>query len=237
MRVFVVGASSDIGLAICRKFLSEGWEVLAHYRTQRLELEFLARANPKKVDLVEIAFDDPLLIEENLARHKINYAKCDAMVNCAAAHEPRKFCDINASSIMHNFSVNVLPGLLIVRDMVPAMKQKKWGRMIHLSSVGVKFGGGTESFCYSLSKHTLEFMPADYKGWAADNIFLNVVRVGVTDTRIHNLNPSKNMAKRIEMIPAKRMATADEISKTVWFLGSQENSYITGQVISISGGE
>lgn len=237
MRVFVIGASSDIGLAVCEKYLSEGWDVLAHYRTHRTELQDLANANPERVDLLEINFDDPSAIEKSLAQHKANYSKCSSMINCAAFYEPGEFADITANSIIRTFSINVLPGLLIMRDMFPVMVERKWGRIVHLSSIGVKFGGGGNSFTYSLSKHALEFLPADYRMWASSNIFLNILRVGVTDTRIHRHNPSKDMAKRVEMIPAKRMAKASEIANAVWFLGSEENSYITGQTVSISGGE
>lgn len=237
MRVFVVGASSDIGLAVCEKYLSKGWDVLAHYRTQRAELQDLANAHINKLELLKINFEDPFSIENILGQHKANYSKCDSMINCAAFYEPGKFADITARNIITTFSINVLPGLLIMRDMLPAMTERKWGRIVHLSSIGVKFGGGAKSFAYSLSKHALEFFPADYRMWAASNIFLNILRVGVTDTRIHHLNTSKDMAKRIDMIPVKRMAKASEIANAVWFLGSEENSYITGQIVPISGGE
>jgi 3-oxoacyl-[acyl-carrier protein] reductase len=237
MRVFVTGASSDIGLAICQTFLSKGWDVLAHYRTPRAELNAIADANSAKVNLLKIDFNDPATIEKHLADHRDNYSECDALINCAALYAPEKFSEITADSVIRTFSVNVLPGLLFMRDMVPPMAQRKWGRIVHLSSIGVKFGGGSESFPYSLSKHALEFLPADHRIWASSNILLNVLRVGVTDTRIHLRNPSKSMAKRIELIPKKRMAETSEIAKAAWFFGSEENSYITGQVVSISGGE
>lgn len=237
MRVFVIGASSDIGLAVCKTFLANGWDVLGHYRTPRAELGALAAENVAKVSLLKIDFSDLATIEKYLAEHRENYSECDSMINCSAFFAPEKFLKITADSVIGTLSVNTLPGLLIMRDMVPAMTERKWGRIVHLSSIGVKFGGGSESFSYSLSKHALEFLPADHRVWASSNILLNVLRVGVTDTRIHRHNPSKNMAKRIEMIPIKRMAEASEIAKAAWFFGSEENSYITGQVVSISGGE
>ena len=237
MRVFVIGASSDIGLAVCEIFLANGWDVLAHYRTLRAELSALAAENHAKVNLLQLDFSDPATIEENLAEHRDNYSECDSVINCAAFYASEKFSEITAESLIEAVSVNTLPGLLVVRDIVPAMAARKWGRIVHLSSIGVKFGGGSESFSYSLSKHALEFLPADHRVWASSNILLNVLRVGVTDTRIHSHNPTKNMSQRVEMIPIKRMAEASEIAKAAWFLGSEENSYITGQTVSISGGE
>jgi NAD(P)-dependent dehydrogenase (short-subunit alcohol dehydrogenase family) len=80
-------------------------------------------------------------------------------------------------------------------------------------------------------------MPSDHKKWARHNVFYNTIRVGVTDTKIHKIDKSKNMDKRISLIPIGRMAKTEEISKFVYWLGSNENTYITGQIISVAGGE
>ncbi|MDP1773825.1 MAG: SDR family oxidoreductase [Methylobacter sp.] len=237
MRVFVIGASSDIGLAVCRYYLSEGWDVLAHYRTMRPELAELAEQNSGAIELLRIDFADTANLERILAKFKDQYLACDSMINCVATLNPLKFSDITANNILEHFSVNTLPGLLLMRDMVPAMAKRGWGRIVHLGSIGVKFGGGKESFGYSLSKHALEFLPSDYKDWASKGVLVNVLRVGVTNTRLHGSDPSKNMINRIRLIPMQRMASADEVAKAVGFFGSDINSYITGQVISVSGGE
>ena len=56
------------------------------------------------------------------------------------------------------------------------MAKKKWGRILNCSSIGIKFGGGFNSFNYSLSKHSLEFMPNNYKHWAKKNVFINLFK-------------------------------------------------------------
>ena len=68
-------------------------------------------------------------------------------------------------------------------------------------------------------------------------MFINTLRVGVTDTRMHKVDPNKDMSERVSMIPIKRMAVPEEIASTVYWLGSEENSFITGQVITAAGGE
>ena len=113
----------------------------------------------------------------------------------------------------------------------------KWGRIVHLGSIGVKYGGGRNNVAYSWSKYSLEFIPAEFADWAKDHVFINIARIGVTDTRIHQLDPSKDMVERIMKIPIQRMATTKEVAKAVIWLGSDDNQLITGQVIPISGGE
>ena len=63
------------------------------------------------------------------------------------------------------------------------------------------------------------------------------MRVGVTDTRVHKIDPEKDMNQRISMIPLGRMATPDEIANVVYWLGSDLNTFTTGQVITTAGGE
>ena len=74
-------------------------------------------------------------------------------------------------------------------------------------------------------------------GFSATWASSRTLRVGVTDTKIHKNDPTKDMKRRVEMIPAGRMASPDEIANIIFWLGSDQNTFTTGQVISSSGGE
>ena len=118
------------------------------------------------------------------------------------------------------------------------MLQQKWGRILNCSSIGIKFGGGTNSYNYTLSKHCLEFIPNSYKKWAKKNVFINNLRIGVTNTKIHKrMKKNFEIKKRIKLIPANRMAEPKEISVYITSLVTENNSYMTGQTITVSGGE
>ena len=106
-----------------------------------------------------------------------------------------------------------------------------------MSSINVKYGGGKGTFCYALSKHGLEFFPSKIKEWAKKNVLVNTLRVGATNTKLHKKLPYKNLKERAKLIPLKRFATINEIANYIYFLGSSKNTYITNEVISISGGE
>ena len=186
---------------------------------------------------LQIDFSDPQNLEDSLKEDPEPFLDTDVVVNAAALYESAPFVDITTQAILRIMTVNVLPGLQLMRTVAPAMVERGWGRIVHLSSIGVKFGGGSNSFAYALSKHAMEFMPSDHKGWAARNVFVNVIRVGVTDTRFHDNNPDKNLGERVAMIPAGRMASPDEIAKAVYWYGSENNSFTTGQVIAVAGGE
>ena len=235
--VLITGASSDIGLAACRIYLAAGWHVIGHYRTMRPEFKTLCWEAGTALAPWHCDFADTQALEAVLTVEPERFAAVDALVNLAAELRPKRFEQLEAAEILRSFAVNLVPGLLLMRTVTPGMIARGWGRIIHGSSIGVKYGGGAESFCYSLAKHGMEFMPSAHKQWAAAGVLVNVLRIGVTDTRFHAQAPGKNMVARAAMIPIGRMASAEEIAETLFWLGSEHNSYTTGQVIACAGGE
>jgi len=232
--VLILGASSDIGLAVCRRYLDAGWRVISHFRTHRPELEaFKGQAfEPWQFDLAETA-----KLERALADNADFFLRADAVVNLAAELKPLRFEQFSGSEVLATLAVNLLPGLLVMRTVGPAMAERGFGRIVHASSIGVRFGGGGDTFAYSLSKHAQEFIPRTARQWAEKNVFVNVLRVGVTDTRIHSKVPGKAMQDRIHLIPAKRAARTDEIAEAFFWFGSEANGFTTGQVVGVAGGE
>ena len=234
--VLITGAASDIGIAICLKYLSKGYRVLGLYNQGQPALTRLAKEH-SNLTLNPLDFVSPQNIEDFIQKEQSRLNACEIIIHAAALVEPVSFFDMTAENLFKAFTINVIPSILLTRTLVPTMLERGWGRIVNLSSIGVKYGGGGKTFCYSLSKHALEFFPQDHKAWAASNVFINTLRVGVTDTRMHKVDPDKDMSERVSMIPIQRMATPEEIAKTVYWLGSEQNSFITGQVITAAGGE
>lgn len=237
MKIFVLGASSDIGIEVCKKFISQGWDVVGQYRTPNKKINDLIESCKENIKLFKFDLMDLVKNESVLDIYDELILNSDSFVNCAGAYKPLSFEKISAINLMEHFQLNVIPSILIEKRLIPQMLCNKFGRILNISSVGIKYGGGSQSFGYSLSKHSVEFMPGEFKKWARENVFINTLRIGVTNTKFHKLNPNKNIRKRIELIPANRMAEPDEIAKMIWNLASSENTYITGQTITISGGE
>ncbi len=235
-QVFITGASSDIGIAICHRYLNEGYRVLAHFHKGQHTFNELLQNNDN-ITPIQIDFTNPKNIEEALKEDSGFVTSSDVLINAAAILESQPFSKITADTILKTLGVNLIPGLLLMRALTTEMMKRKWGRIVHLSSIGVKFNGGSTSFNYALSKHALEYFPADYRQWASQDVFVNAVRVGVTDTRFHKNDPHKNMMERVSKIPMGRMASPAEIAETVYFLGSNLNTYITGEVVTVAGGE
>lgn len=232
--VLIIGASSDIGIDLCRKYLSAGWRIIAQYRNIRPEFTNILCPS---IETWEIDFSDTPRLKHDLEKKRNHLMEVDAFVNLAAEVPRYNFGSIDAEHILSILAVNLLPGFLLMQLVGPAMAKRGWGRIVHTSSIGVKFGGGEDTVLYSLSKHCQEFIPRAARSWAANDVFVNVVRVGVTNTRIIQKYTHDELSDRIKMIPAQRLATTVQIAEFLYWLASEKNGYLTGEVIAAAGGE
>jgi 3-oxoacyl-[acyl-carrier protein] reductase len=236
--VLILGGSSDIGTEVVENFLRLGWNVTAHFFKNKKKL-YTLKKNSKNLNIIKFNFANYNNTNiEKLMVKKFN-EKYDSIINLIGYVDNKGFENTNLNSILKSITINALMPILIEKMLVKRMLLQKWGRILNCSSIGVKFGGGANSYNYSLSKHCLEFIPNSYKNWAKKNVFINNLRIGVTNTKMHNKmkRKSKMMKKRTELIPIKRMAEPNEISTYIVSLTTDSNSYMTGQTVTVSGGE
>lgn len=233
----ITGASSDIGLECVKNSLVEGQKVCAVFRKKNDELSKLKEKFKEKLELLKSDFIEKDQIENLLNKIASKEKTIDSYIGLAAMRSDVNYEDICYEDLMKHFKANVIPNTLIVKILGEAMSKKKWGRIVIGGSIGVKFGGGASSYCYSLTKYTNELIPSIAKRWAKNNVLYNIVRIGVTDTkRIRNDGKIK-LEKRAKMIPMERPASPDEIANFICWLASDQNTYITGETLSIAGGE
>ena len=234
-KILILGGSSDIGTKTTSKFLSKGWKVIAHYNTNNDGLKKLKKIYSKELFLIPANFKKRNSI--NLFLRKIKKFNISSFVNLIGYIDNISYQKTNLISLVNSLQINSLIPMLIQKSLLKNMKEKKFGRMLHVSSIGVKYGGGENTFNYSLSKHLLEFNPSFIKKLSQYNLLSNILRVGFVKTKIHQKIKNKNLSKRIDLIPIKRAAEINEITDMIFFLASEKNSYISNETITIAGGE
>ena len=228
--VLILGGSSDIGIELTRKFLDKGiYKVNLHYNANSKIIKNLKyKCNLIKADLSS-------LNEKNiLKKFKNDY---DIIINLVGYISGKSFEEFTTKSLEKTLKINSFIPMLIIRKSLKKMIKKKWGRIVNSSSIGVKFGGGSKTFEYSLSKHLNEFIPSYFKKIADKNIFYNTVKIGLTNTKIHKKIPNKNLIKRTKLLPIKKMANPKDIANYIFYIASNKNQFITNEVINIAGGE
>ena len=234
-RVLILGGSSDIGTEVVKDFLNMNWDVTAHYFKNKKKLKKLKNKKLKLIHANFMKFNEKNT--EKIISKKFS-KKYDALINLVGYVDNKSFENTNLKSIIKTVKINALIPFLIEKKIVNKMLKQKWGRILNCSSIGVKFGGGKNSYNYGLSKHCLEFIPNRYKDWANKNVLINNIRIGVTRTKIHKrMKKNLQLKHRLKLIPAKRMAKPQEISSYIVNLVIDKNSFMTGETITVAGGE
>jgi len=235
--VLVLGASSDIGVELIKILVKKKYLITAHYNSNH---KILSRIKKKYKNLKLIKKNFENLNEKNIKTFcetnlKNNYG---IFVNLIGYVDNVSYEKFNLNNLINSIKINSIIPMIILKEILNKMIYYKFGRILNCSSIGVKFGGGKKSFNYSYSKHASEFIPSSIKKLAKKNILINNIRIGLTDTKIHNSLKSKsNLKKRILLIPSKKIADKKEIANYLFFLISEENSYMTNETVTVAGGE
>ena len=131
-----------------------------------------------------------------------------------------------------NLNSNYKLTKIVIKDMIKA----KWGRIVNISSDAAKIGNPGQSN-YVASKSAIEGLTRTIANEVASRgITVNCVAPGFIKTEILDSVDKKKLSAMEEKIPLGRIGNVDEIASVVYFLSSEESSYITGQVLHVNGG-
>ena len=211
----VTGASRGIGKSIKESLLNEQIEVLSPSRNE------LDLSSSESIDNFLANLSTPI----------------DILVNNAGILKVGLYNELSSADFQEILQINVIAPFKIISGVVESMKQKKFGRIINISSIwGQKSREGRS--IYSSSKAALDALTKSLAlEFASYNVLINSVAPGYVDTElITKYNTNLELEKIKKTIPMQRFAKKNEISDLVKFLCSEDNSYITGQIITIDGG-
>ena len=109
--------------------------------------------------------------------------------------------------MINSLKVNYVYPFIVAKTVSKDMKKNKFGRLLQCSSIGVKFGGGKKNilFTYSSAKHAIEFIPRYFRELSEHNVLYNVLRIGVTETKIHKKISNKICKMRISKFLKKKL--------------------------------
>ena len=241
-RVLVTGGATGIGAGIVKAFSDYGARVGVHYRKSEAEAkalqEELCRENTNmllfQADLLE-SVERERLIEDFLKE----FGGIDVLVNNAGGPVGTDhFLELDQASWDETFALNVTAPFFLAQSVFPSMRNAGGGRIINISSIGVKYGGSEKTLHYNAAKASLEAVTRGLAKLGAEyNVLVNAVRPGVVDTAVYQFVSREDFQRRVDLVPLKRSGKPEEIAAMVRFLASDAGSYITGQIIAVSGGD
>lgn len=239
--VFITGGSRGIGKAIAKKFAQNGYDVIVNYVSENTNLEELEKELKNGQEEIRTLFvkgdvTDVASCTEMVEQITKEFGKLDVVINNAGITKDGLLMRMKEEDFDKVLDINLKGTFHICKQVVPIMIKQKHGKIVNISSV-VGIAGNAGQSNYAASKAgIIGFTKSLAKELASRNILANCVAPGFIRTDMTDVLADSVKENILSGIPLKRMGTAEEVANLVYFLASDENSYITGQVIPIDGG-
>jgi NAD(P)-dependent dehydrogenase (short-subunit alcohol dehydrogenase family) len=240
--VLITGALTGIGRATAVAFAREGANVVASGRNEQAGRQLVAelRALGAKAEFVTADVTDEAQVRSLVSKALEHFGRLDVAVNNAGVEGSLgPIADQSAANYRATFDTNVLGTLLGLKYELAVMQKQGGGSIINLSSIAGRVGMAGASV-YVASKHAVEGLTKTAAlEVAAQGVRVNAVAPGPVETAmLTRFTGGSDQAKAglLDMMPAKRGATPEEIAQTIVFLASDKARFLTGQSIAVDGG-
>ncbi len=240
----VTGGGGGIGSAVCRRLAEEDAAVAvldvngdAASRTAEAISGTGRTAHPVDCDICDRGSVDAAVkaVEDTLG-------PIDILVNNAGWDKFRPFIDTDPEFWRKIIDINLMGPLNMHHAILPGMVERGYGRVVNIASDAARVGSSGESVYAACKAGMMGLSKTLAREHARNGITFNVVCPGPTDTALFAGyaegagNPDKLREAMRRAIPMGRIGQPDDLAGTIAFLASDDAAYVTGQVISVSGG-
>ena len=229
----VTGASRGIGRAAALALAEAGADVAVNYRIQEKQaLEVCEQIRALDRRTVAVGADVSQAGEVNRMVEAVEWelGPVDILINNAGMLWQKPLEEITEDDFDAMIAANLKSAFLVTQRVLPAMRDKKWGRIVNLSSVAAQTGGVTGPH-YAASKAGMHGLTHSYaRHLFKEGITVNTVAPALIETDMI----TQNLAVTPELVPLGRFGGAAEVAQVIVMLAG--NGYITGQTINVNGG-
>ena len=229
----VTGASRGIGRAVAVALARAGTDVALNYRERAdaaAEVYRDIERAGRRAAMVQADVSHSGEVRRMVSDAEQALGPVDILINNAGIARPQKLEEISERDWDELIDVNLKSCFLVTQAVAPGMRQRRWGRIINISSVAAQVGGVVGPH-YAASKAGMIGLTHSYAALLAkEGVTVNAIAPALIATDM----VLQNLRARPELIPVGRFGEADEVADACVMLA--RNGYITGQTININGG-
>ena len=229
----VTGGSRGIGAGIALALARAGADVAVNYRQNADAAAAvcgeIAGLGGKTLAVradVSVAAD----VRRMVAEIEAHLGSIDILVNNAAIAHPRKLEEITEAEWDEVLTVNLKSVFLVTQAVVGGMRQRKWGRIINLSSVAAQTGGAVGAHYAASKAGIIGLTHSCASSFVKEGITVNAIAPALIETDMVISNPNANP----NLIPMGHFGSVEDVAAVAVMLAM--NDYMTGQTISVNGG-
>jgi len=242
--VIVTGGGGGIGGAACRLFAAEGAKVAVF--DMNFEAAGKVAAEINAAGGVATAFKcditDRAAVDVAVAATEAQLGPVDVLVNNAGWDVFKPFLKTVPTEWEKLIAINLTGALHMHHAVLPGMAERKSGRIVNVASDAARVGSSGEAVYAACKGGLVALSKTLAREHARHGITINVICPGPTDTALlagvaeGASNPEKLIEAFTRAIPLGRLGQPEDLARAIVFFGSDDASFITGQVLSVSGG-
>jgi len=240
----ITGASRGIGAACAAVMAREGADVVVNYLRSEVDAQDVAarvRSLGRRAMVSQADVRDRRQVVQMVDDTVRSWGRIDILVNNVGQHTLKAYSidEMTVTEWYDSVRINLTSQLLCLQAVVPGMVRQGWGRIVNIGSIVAQRGSGSGDVYYVVSKAGVHGLTlAVFRRLAPKGITVNTVSPGVIDTPMTRrvLSPEE-IQVRAGSIPVGRIGSSEEVAEVVAFLASSRASFVTGQLISVNGGQ
>ena len=233
----VTGAASGIGLAVATGLAQGGAQVYIgdiNEENGRAAAEQLGATSPVTFLRLDVTSAESVDAAKGLIGER--HSALDILVNAAGWSKVERFIDTTPDLWTRLIELNYVGTVRVTHAFLPPMIERSRGKIVQVSSDAARAGSGGEAVYSGAKGAVVSFTKAIARETARYGLNVNCVCPGPTDTPLLASIPEKQRAALIRAIPFRRFGKPSEVADAVLFFVSSKADYLTGQVLSVSGG-
>jgi 2-hydroxycyclohexanecarboxyl-CoA dehydrogenase len=234
----VTGGASGIGQATAEKLAAQGATVcIGDIARERGEAAAAAiRSKGHEADYHALDLTNPDSVKEFAASVLKRHGNVHVLINGAGWSKTTPFLQTDDAFWDKVLNLNLIGPMRLTKQFLPKMVESNWGRIVNISSDAGRVGSLGETVYSAAKAGLIGFTKSLAREGARFNVTVNCVCPGPTDTPLLAEVDQKYRDAFVKAIPMRRFGKPTEVADAVVFFASQNADYVTGQILSVSGG-